>query len=466
MKDLLRPRPAVRWLPWSRAPFERAREESKVVLLSIVTAWSGACREMDDQCYGDRSIADEINRWFVPVRVDADRRPDIADRYDLGGLPTTAFLTVDGDILGGGTFVPADRLMQALSRLRAAGSELELPTSPEVSSDTVVSATLAPEALIDLVFSSFDDTHAGFGNAPKFPLTAPVRLALDLFRETGSDAMADRVTRTLDAMGWGGLYDDEGGGFFRCATRADWQAPQPEKLLTTQAALLDLYLEAGVTMGNERWLARAADVLEFVQGKLAVAPGEGWRTSEQSDNARLSDANAHMTIAALHASRVFDDGSLRELALQSAEFVVLAGYRPGQGVAHCAGGVPGLLTDQVAMARAQLDAWDLTGDVVYQMMAQELAHFAIRTMWDSEHGAFLDRASAGDDQDVGPLARPTKPFVLNCEAAELLHRLARSVEDAEFGRLASTTLDAVGPRAALHGPLAAHYLLARRSLSR
>jgi uncharacterized protein YyaL (SSP411 family) len=464
MKDLLRPRPAVRWLPWSRAPFDRAREENKVILLSIAAAWSGASREMDDRCYGERSVADEINRWFVPVRVDADRRPDIADRYDLGGLPTTAFLNAEGQILGGGTFVPADRLMQAMSRLREPGSALAA-AAPDDASDVASSPAASTEALVDLVFGTFDDTHAGFGTAPKFPLAAPVRLALDLFRETGSDEMADRVTRTLDAMGWNGLYDDEGGGFFRCATRADWHEPQPEKVLLTQAALLDLYLEAGVTMGNERWLARAADVLEFAQARLAVAPGEGWRTSEQSDNARLTDANAQMAAAALHASRVFDDDSLRELALQSVEFVVLAGYRPGQGVAHCAGGVTGLLADQVAMARAQLDAWDLTHDVVYQMMAQELAHFAIRTMWDPEHGAFFDRASNLGD-DLGRLARPSKPFVLNCEAAELLHRLALSVEDAEFDRLASITLDVIGPRAALHGPLSAHYVIARRSLSR
>ena len=32
-----------------------------------------------------------------PIRVDADRRPDISDRYSLGGWPTTAFLTAEGD---------------------------------------------------------------------------------------------------------------------------------------------------------------------------------------------------------------------------------------------------------------------------------------------------------------------------------------------------------------------------------
>lgn len=485
MTEMLRLRPAVRWLPWTRVPFDRAQDEGKVILLSIVTAWSRACREMDEQCYADRSIADEINRWFVPVRVDADRRPDIADRYDLGGLPTTAFLTTDGEVLGGGTFVPPDRLREALTRLRnappvASGSKTSDQDPLGVGSQPPRKASAdrhslgdggwelgvdSLQGLIDIVFGTFDQAHAGFGDAPKFPLAAPVRLALELFRESQSEAMADCATRTLDAMGWNGLYDDAEGGFFRCSARADWQGAQPEKLLVTNAVLLDLYLEAGVTMGSERWLARAADVLEYVQSRLASVPGEGWRASEESDGARFSDANALMVSSALHASRVFEDSSLRELALQSIESVLLSSYRPGQGVAHCGGGVRGLLTDQVAMANAQLDAWDLTGDVVYQMMAQELAHYAIRTLWDADQGGFFDRASS-EDGDLGLLVRPLKPFVLNCEAAEVLHRLSRAVEDPELGRRASSTLDAIRLRAAQQGPLGAHYVLARRSLSR
>ncbi len=487
MTDLLRPRSAVRWLPWSAAAFERAREEGKCVLLAVTASWSQACREMDQRCYADPGVADEINRWFVPVRVDADRRPDIADRYDLGGLPTTAFLTPEGGILGGGTLVQPGRLMSALARLHQPPAGMSTPNRrrqgfggpPELyaaaDSQTPDSNLQLPreerhaesvEQLIQMVFATFDHAHAGFGGPPKFPLVAPVRLALDLFRESGSESSAQYAARTLDAMGWGGLYDDERGGFFRCSRRADWNEPLPEKLLTTNAALLDLYLEAGVTMGNERWLARAADLLEYVQSALQGAPGEGWRASDESDGAKFSDANAQMVSAALRASRVFEDSSLRELALQSLESVLLASYRPGRGVAHCAGGVRGLLCDHVAMAAAHLDAWELTGDVPYQMMAQELAHHMIHTMWNESGGGLLDRAPGEDGSDVGLLDTLLTPFALNCEAAEMLHRLSRACDDAEFDRLAMATLDAIAGRAGSQGPLAAHYVLARRSLTR
>ena len=466
MKNLLRAPTAVRWLPWSAAAFERARVEGKVILLSLHTAWSRACHEMDAACYVDQSIAEEINNRFVPVRVDADRRPDIAERYDLGGLPTTAFLDGEGDILGGGTVVPPQRLRDALRRVARMEARDRAPLGVESPAFAQDASADSVEALTTAVFESFDHQHAGFGRAPKFPLAAPVRLALELSRESGSEDIADYAARTLDTMGWSALYDEDGGGFFRCATSSDWREPQREKLLVTNAVLLDLYLEAGVTMGNERWLGRAADVLEYVQTKLASAPGEGWRASEESDGARLSDVNAAMVSAALHASTVFGDETLGGLALQSLETVLLATYRPGQGVAHCRGGVRGLLTDHVAMITAQLDAWDTTGDVVYRMMAEELAHFAVRTMWDETQGGFFDRVSAEEEGELGLLRRPLKPFVLNCEAAGALHRLSLAAEDASLSAYATRALDSVQGDAPRQGPLAAEYVLARRTLSR
>ena len=100
----------VAWQPWGGAAFARARDEQKPVLLSIAATWCSSCHEMDRTSYADPDIVALINERFVPVRVDADDRPDISERYGLGGWPTTAFLTPGGEILAGGTFVPPDRM--------------------------------------------------------------------------------------------------------------------------------------------------------------------------------------------------------------------------------------------------------------------------------------------------------------------------------------------------------------------
>ena len=453
---------AVAWLPWEAAAFARARAEGKPILLSVDAPWSIGCREMDRVTYGDADTVAAIDATCIAVRIDADQRPDLADRYDFGALPTTAFLTADGGVLGGGTFVAPARLREALGRLSLAPATLEARHPAAEAAD----GSDDLDTLTDVVFATFDEQHGGFGNRPKFAHTAPVRLALDLFVESNRPIMLERAARTLDAMGWGGLYDEEHGGFCRCAAEADWSGVQDEKVLPVNAALLDLYVYAGTVASNERWFARAVDLVHFIERKLIAANG-AWRFTESAEPGRqFTDANAVAASAMLHAARVFDDEALGKRAIEALERVLLSSYKPGGGVAHSATGVRGLLTDHVSMATATLDAWESTGNVVYRMMAEELMHFALRTMWDGESGGFFDRAVGDNDPPGVPPCRPLKPFVLNCEAAIVLRRLAEAINDPIFGKQAVQALAAVSGRAASHGPVAAHYLLARRAVLR
>src|SRR4051812_41149826 len=107
----------IEWRPWGADAFAQAARDRKPVLLSITAAWCRACQEMDRTTYADAAVAAIVGDRFVAVRVDADRRPDINERYNLGGWPTTAFLTPRGDIMTGGTFVPVDRMAGVLERV-------------------------------------------------------------------------------------------------------------------------------------------------------------------------------------------------------------------------------------------------------------------------------------------------------------------------------------------------------------
>jgi uncharacterized protein YyaL (SSP411 family) len=342
----------------------------------------------------------------------------------------------------------------------------------------------AMSAIHDSIYASFDAEHGGFGTAPKFPHAAPIRLAMTLWQES-QDPHWERVAAvTLDAMGWSGLYDDVDGGFFRCTSDVDWRTPRFEKLLDVNAALLRLYLEAGVAFGTARFTDRAADVLRYVQTWLADHADGGWSASQDADEAYYgcgtvegrrtltppgvprilyADANAAMVSAALHAGRVLDDDGLTAFAIKSLERVLMVCYRPGAGVAHDfddESGVRGLLADQIAMAKACLDAFEVTGNIVYQMMAQELAHYAIRVLWDEEHGGFLDCSGDADGEPIGLMRRRLKPFATNCDAVGVLRRLAADSQDPQFARYADLTLAAMAPLVLEQGPLGAHYALA------
>jgi len=114
------------------------------------------------------------------------------------------------------------------------------------------------------------------------------------------------------------------------------------------------------------------------------------------------------------------------------------------------------------MAAACLDAFDVTENVVYEMMAEELGYYAIRTMFDEEGGGFFDRGN-DDEESIGLMSRPLKPFVTNCDAARTLVRLGSASGDQDFVRAAERTIDAMRPLAPAQGVLAAHWLLAVRA---
>jgi uncharacterized protein len=486
----------VQWQPWNLDAFARARAEDKPVLLAIAASWCDACDRMDRTTYATPEIVSAVNDRFVAVRVDADRRPDISERYNLGGWPTTAFLTADGGVIGGGTFLSPERMTAALDRVasdfKTRRAELAAGRETKTPSDALISPgerDLSPsvDALTASVFGSFDREHGGFGGAPKFPLVAPLELAVDRYREAGDPGMAHVLQLTLDSIGWGGLHDDVDGGFYRCADSRDWQEPRREKMLDVNAGLLGVYVETSRALNVARYRERAEDTLRYVQTWLADQVDGAWAGSQRSDATYYSapadrrrecapppiDAtiytgwNALMVSATLRAAELFDDTPLGEFALRSLERVVTACYRPGAGVAHYFDGgqpaVRGLLDDQALMIAANLDAHAATGNIVYEMMAQELAHYAIRAMWDDTGGGFFDRAVAEPAERIGLMRQRLKPFVANCEMARALGRLANSRGDHDFGARAEATLAAMAPMAPSQGPLAAHYLMALRT---
>ena len=451
--------PSIVWLPWSPAAFAQARVDGKRILLWITTNWSQGCRAMAADSYTDPQVVAEIAAHYVAVRVDADERPDLADRYDLGGLPTTAILDPDGVLVGGGTFVPAERLQRALTSLAAAPT----PPRPPTASQTSASAATDNRTILAMLAALHDLEHGGCGAAPKFPHVAPIRLALRMAADGGQDQALRWALHSLDAIGWGGLSDEDG-GFFRYCDAVDWSSPRPEKLLAVNAALLDLLVEAAVAGHGQRYLDRAQATVDFIERHLRRADG-AWRVAAGPGPARvLTDANAATVSSMLRAAQAFGDDRLAARALRTLEDVLLANYRPGEGVAHCGGGVRGLLTDNLAMAAACLDAWEAAAQMPHRMMAEELVHYALRTMWDGEGGGFFDRAAAVTQDDPAGVAS-VKPFVLNCDAAVVLARLASQTANTGLSTRARETLATVAPLAMGHGPVAAHYLLAARAIS-
>ena len=109
----------VDWHEWGEDAFQKARAESKPILLDIGAVWCHWCHVIDRESYENPEIAALINKFYIPVKVDRDERPDVDSRYQSavsaisgqGGWPLTAFLTPDGKPFFGGTYFPPDDAM-------------------------------------------------------------------------------------------------------------------------------------------------------------------------------------------------------------------------------------------------------------------------------------------------------------------------------------------------------------------
>jgi uncharacterized protein len=453
------------WQEWSPLAFKQAADTHRAVLLSIVTAWSDECASMDRTTYSHPGVVALVEERFVPVRVDGDRRPDLNDRYNLGGWPTTAFLTSAGDVLSGGTYFDASSLIAMLGQVadayRDRAAELTARSSKLHGGVTVRSVRLQPDPtnhFRSLLIERFDRTNGGFGSFAKLPHPYALLFALS-FAGSGDSELRHIVEFTLERMS--ALWDSTSGGFFRYADSADWSHPGTEKTLEDNAALLHVYVEAALQLRGERYREQAGAIVRWVRTVMTDRDEAGFFNGSSSrtiDRTKYVDKNAMMVGALLRAAALFDDVWLRDLALNTFETVVVPSYKPGDGVGHVSspsGEVRGLLTDQIHVATALIWAHAATGQLPYSMLAVEVLQFAARTMWDDRSGRFRDRVDSDD---------PLLPFELNCHAACAFDRLAVLTGDSAHQNRAQTILNSLSDAYAERDLFAAPYAVAIREV--
>ena len=280
--ELAKERLPITWYDWGEDTFELADTLELPVLLYITAPWCEPCHLMERTTLADPAVVQIINDDFMPILVDADKRPDVDSRYHQGGWPTTAFLSADGEVLGSHNFLTSDQMVMVLQRIKAQFAAEESPPSLTIAArpgDPVPELEDRPEAIGELtpdlpeevavaVVETFDREHGGFEGTPKFHRADVLEFALAMAHRTGDESLLEVVHKSLQAMAEGGLYDSVGGGFFRYATTADWGNPHYEKMVGDQAQLISLYLRAYQAFGGRTYLETARSTLEYVDEVL------------------------------------------------------------------------------------------------------------------------------------------------------------------------------------------------------
>src|SRR5258706_1404338 len=261
----------IQWNEWGDAAFEKAQRENKPILLDIGAVWCHWCHVMDRESYESEDVAPLINENFIAIKVDRDERPDVDSRYQSavqaisgqGGWPLTAFLTPDGRPFFGGTYFPPDDHWGRPGFKRVligiAGAYKDKHDEVLESAESVMGAIshqesfagrsgdVNPQTIENIVQAAakmFDPHYGGFGNAPKFPHSSVLDLAIDYFARTGNEQVREMIATTLQKMAMGGIYDHLAGGFHRYSVDEKWVVPHFEKMSYDNSERLKNYVHA------------------------------------------------------------------------------------------------------------------------------------------------------------------------------------------------------------------------------
>ncbi len=300
----------VDWYPWGTEALERAKREDKPVFLSVGYSTCHWCHVMEKESFDDEEAARILNEAFVCVKVDREERPDLDHHFmavcqaltGTGGWPLTVFMTPDKEPFFAGTYFPKTKrwgrpgLMEIVPRVRelwkrrreeilrsaAEIGRAAITERPQGTEPKEVTSAVLDEALRRLG-DDFDETHGGFGSAPKFPTPHNLDILLRTWKRTGRPKALRMVEKTLSSMRRGGIYDQLGCGFHRYSTDSRWLIPHFEKMLYDQALLSRVYADAFLATGKEEFRRTALETLDYVLRDM-LSPEGGFYSAEDADS--------------------------------------------------------------------------------------------------------------------------------------------------------------------------------------
>jgi uncharacterized protein len=300
----------VDWFPWGEEALQTAKDLDRPIFLSIGYSACHWCHVMEHESFENAEIAAIMNEHFLNIKVDREERPDLDRIYmnsvlamtGRGGWPMSVFLATDMKPFYGGTYWPPESRMglpgfcDVLQKVAAAWqsqrdkllagadelTEIILKMGQPQPGEGQPNTELLNGAMATLV-NATDQTHGGFGDAPKFPHPMDIRVLLRCAKRFQNEDAQKAVNLTLDKMAAGGIYDQLGGGFHRYSTDAEWLAPHFEKMLYDNALLIPAYLESAQSTGNKHHANIARETLEYTLCEM-TQPAGGFYATQDADS--------------------------------------------------------------------------------------------------------------------------------------------------------------------------------------
>jgi len=447
----------VDWYPWGEEALTKAREENKLILVSIGYSACHWCHVMEHESFEDAGVAAIMNEHFICIKVDREERPDVDQIYmhavqlmtGQGGWPLNCICLPDQRPIYGGTYFRRDDWKNVLSQLAAFWEEkpeeaigyaerltegVQEVEKLNLSTEEIEYSKQDLEEILRPWKKTFDLTEGGYNRAPKFPLPNNWQFMLRYAHLMGDKSANDITHLTLRKLAYGGIYDQIGGGFARYSVDGEWHVPHFEKMLYDNAQLVSLYTEAYQQEPQVLYRQVVYETLEWIEREMVSAEG-GFYSALDADSEGVEGKFYTFTLAELESvlneeeSAVFNafysvtsegnweeektnilkkEVELNELAstldISPAAAEVLLETAKSKVFAHRSKRVrPGLDNKIIAgwngmMLKGYVDAYKVFNEQRFLDMALKNAHFILDRMVETDgsmHRIFKKERSAG-----------------------------------------------------------------------
>lgn len=286
----------VDWKAWSEASLQKAKDQNKLLLISIGYSSCHWCHVMEKESFEDSLVASVMNDHFINIKVDREERPDVDNVYmnaiqlmtGRGGWPLNAIALPDGRPIWGGTYFPKEDWMSAIEQIATLYRDdpnklIDYADKLEEGIKTMDIVTPNPDKpsfkkdslqlAIQSWARSWDTRQGGLNRAPKFMMPNNYHFLLRYGYQNQDKEVLDYVNTTLEQIAFGGVNDHVGGGFSRYSTDTKWHVPHFEKMLYDNAQLVSLYSDAYLATQNELYKETVYQTLEFVAREMTTDQG-------------------------------------------------------------------------------------------------------------------------------------------------------------------------------------------------
>ena len=286
----------VNWKAWNENTLKLAKQENKLIIISIGYSACHWCHVMEEESFENDSIAKLMNENFINIKVDREERPDIDKIYmnavqlltGSGGWPLNCITLPDGRPIFGGTYFTKnqwEKILIDISKLYKENPQKAIDFAEKLTQGIQETnlITLNKEKAFfkneDIVLAinqskkQLDANYGGFKGSPKFPMPNTVDYLLRYQHQFNDSEIKTHIQTALEKIAYGGIYDQVGGGFSRYSVDDQWHIPHFEKMLYDNAQLVSIYSKAFLSNNNELYKKIVTETLNFVETELQSTNG-------------------------------------------------------------------------------------------------------------------------------------------------------------------------------------------------